>query len=68
MAKGWTERQREQSTHRGRRLLPMPVSRTLLALTAKNWFTGPATEPAARLSEESCAGEPHAGICEGGTR
>jgi len=68
MAKGWAERQRKQSTHRGRRLLPVPVQRTLLASKAKFWFNGADTEPSARLSEEPCAGKPHAGICEGGAR
>ena len=68
MAKGWAERQREQSTHRGRRLLPSAVSRTLLALATKFWLIGSGTESSARLSEEPCAGKPHAGICEGGAR
>ena len=68
MAKGRAERQRKHSTHRGRGLLPIPVSRTLLAIVAKIWFTDPDTVPSARLSEEPCAGKPHAGICEGGTR
>ncbi|MEZ5329684.1 MAG: hypothetical protein R3F19_31945 [Verrucomicrobiales bacterium] len=68
MAKGWAERQREHSTHHGRGLLPVTVSRTLLALEAKVWFIESDTEPSARLSEEPCAGKPHAGICEGGTR
>jgi hypothetical protein len=68
MAKGRAERQREHSTHRGRRLLPIPVPRTLLAKKATIWFNESDTEPSARLSEEPCAGEPHAGICEGGTR
>ena len=68
MAKGWAEGQREQSTHRGRRLLLIPVQSTLLALAAKNWLIGSDIEPSARLSEEPCAGKPHAGICEGGAR
>ena len=68
MAKGWAGRQREHSTHRGRRLLPIPVPRTLLASKATVWFNESDTEPSARLSEEPCAGKPHAGICEGGTR
>ena len=68
MAKGWAERQREQSTHRGRRLLPSPVSSSLLALAADIWFIASDARPSARLSEEPCAGKPHAGICEGGTR
>ncbi len=68
MAKGWAERQSEQSTHRGRRLLLSPVSRTLLALATKFWLIGSGTESSARLSEEPCAGKPHAGICEGGAR
>jgi hypothetical protein len=67
MAKGWAERQREQSTHRGRGLLPITVSRTLLALAAGIWFVESDARPNARHSEEPCAGKPHAGICEGGT-
>jgi hypothetical protein len=67
-AKGWAERQREHSTHRGRRLLPNPVSSSLLALVADIWFTESDAQPIARLSEEPCARKPHAGICEGGTR
>ena len=68
MAKGWAERQREHSTHRGRRMLPIPVSRTLLAIAADVRFNELDAEPSARLSEEPCAGKPHAGICEGGAR
>ncbi len=68
MAKEWAERQRKQSTHRGRRLLPIPVSSTLLAMGANIWFNGSDARPNARHSEEPCAGKPHAGICEGGTR
>ena len=68
MAKGWAERQREQSTHRGRRMLPIPVSSTLLAIAADIWFIGSSARPSARHSEEPCAGKPHAGICEGGAR
>ena len=68
MAKEWAERQREHSTHRGRRMLPNPVSSTLLALAADIWFNEPDAEPSARPSEELGAGKPHAGICEGGTR
>ena len=67
-AKGWAERQSEQSTHHGKRMLPIPVSRTLLALAADVWFNESDTMPIARLSEEPCAGKPHAGICEGGAR
>jgi len=52
----------------GRRLLPIPVSRTLLAFEADIWFSELDAEPSARLSEEPCAGKPHAGICEGGAR
>ncbi len=68
MAKGWAERQREQSTHRGRRLLPNPVSSPLLALASGIWFIESDARPSARLSEEPCAGKPRAGICEGATR
>ena len=68
MAKGWAEGQREQSTHRGRGMLPATVSRTLLVIVARFRFIGSETAPGARLSEEPCAGKPHAGICEGGTR
>ena len=68
MAKGWAERQSEHSTHCGTRALPIPVSSTLLALAAKVRFSEPDAKPSARLSEEPCAGKPHAGICEGGAR
>ena len=68
MAKEWAERQREHSTHRGRRMLPVSVSSTLLAIVADIWFTRSDAKPSARLSEEPCAGKPHAGICEGGAR
>jgi hypothetical protein len=68
MAKEWAERQSEQSTHRGRRMLPVPVPSTLLAIEAWIWFIGPDAKPTARHSEEPCAGKPHAGICEGGAR
>jgi hypothetical protein len=68
MAKGWAERQREHSTHRGRRILPVAVSSTLLAMAARIRLNEPDAEPSARLSEEPYAGKPHAGICEGGTR
>ena len=67
-AKGRAGGQREHSTHRGRGLRPIPVSRTLLATWAELGFIEPDAEPRARLSEEPCAGKPHAGICEGGTR
>ena len=65
MAKGWAGRQREHSTHRGKRMLPTPVSRTLLAFVAGVGFNESDAEPSARLSEEPGAGKPHAGICEG---
>ena len=68
MAKGRAERQRKQSTPRGRGLLPSSVSRTLLAMRARIWFSELDAKLCARLSEEPCAGKPHAGICEGGTR
>jgi hypothetical protein len=68
MAKGWAERQREHSTHLGRRLLPFEVSSTLLAIAAGLCFDEADARPSARLSEEPGAGKPHAGICEGGTR
>ena len=68
MAKGWAERQREHSTHLGRRLLPVEVSSTLLAIVAGHCFDEADAKPSARLSEEPGAGKPHAGICEGGTR
>ena len=68
MAKGWAEGQRKQSTHHGTRNLPVPVSRTLLAIGVNGGFYEPAAGPAARLSEEPCAGKPHAGICEGAAR
>ena len=67
-AKGWAERQRKHSTHRGRGLLPSSVSSTLLAIVAEHWFNELDAEPSARFSEEPCAGKPHAGICEGGAR
>jgi hypothetical protein len=66
MAKGRAERQREHSTHRGRRLLPATVHSTLLAIVADIWFIESDAQPSARLSEEPCARKPHAGICEGG--
>ena len=62
MAKGWAERQSEQSTHCGRGLLPRSVSSSLLALAAENWFIDPDALSNARLSEEPCAGKSHAGI------
>ncbi len=68
MAKEWAERQREHSTHRGRRMLPIPVSSTLLAMAADIWFNELDARPNARLFEEPCAGKPHAGICEGDAR
>jgi hypothetical protein len=68
MAKGWAERQRKQSTHHGTRILPLPVSRTLLAIGVNGWFIEPDAGPAARHSEEPGAGKLHAGICEGGAR
>ena len=68
MAKGWAGRQREHSTHLGRRLLPLQVSRTLLAIGDWLCFTEADAKPSARFSEEPGAGKPHAGICEGGTR
>ena len=68
MAKGWAERQREQSTHCGRRMLSISVSSSLLALAVGIWSIGSDARPSARLSEEPCAGKPHAGICEGGAR
>jgi hypothetical protein len=68
MAKGWAGRQREQSTHHGNGMLPVTVSSTLLALVVRRWFNELDTKPSARLSEEPCAGKPHAGICEGGAR
>ena len=67
-AKGWAERQSKQSTHCEKGMLSIPVSRTLLALGRGATKLIVATEPSARLSEEPCAGKPHAGICEGGAR
>ena len=68
MAKGRAGRQSKHSTHHGRRLLPITVSSTLLAMAVENWFNELVTLPSARLPEEPCAGKSHAGICEGGTR
>ena len=68
IAKGRAERQREHSTHLGKRLLPAKVPSTLLAIEAGIWFNEPDAQLAARLSEEPGAGKPHAGICEGGAR
>ena len=68
MAKRWAEGQRKRSTHHGTRILPLPMSRTLLAIVADRWFSESGAGLVARLSEEPCAGQPHAGICEGGAR
>jgi hypothetical protein len=68
MAKGWAERQSEQRTDPGRRMLPIRVSSSLLAFGVGVSSIGRDADPVARLSEEPCAGKPHAGICEGGTR
>lgn len=67
-AKGWAERQREQSTHDGKGLFPKTVSRSLLALVGRFGYSVSKPCPFARLSEEPCAGKSHAGICEGGAR
>jgi len=67
-AKGWAERQREQSTHDGKGLFPKNVSRSLLALVGRFEYSVLKPCPFARLSEEPCAGKSHAGICEGGAR
>jgi len=68
VAKGWAERYRKQRTHGGRRMLPIPVSSYLLALGFRFDTLCLNRCPCARLSEEPCAGNPHAGICEGGAR
>ncbi|CAN5272883.1 hypothetical protein BH23VER1_BH23VER1_29010 [soil metagenome] len=65
MAKGWAEEQSEQSAHHGTRILPLPVSSSLLAIAARRWFIGSDAVPTARPFEEPCAGKPHR-ICEGG--
>ncbi len=66
LAKGEAEGQREQSTHRGGRLFPIPVPSTLLVIGVGVWFIKLDAKPGAHLSEEPGAGKPHAGICEGG--
>ena len=67
-AKGRAEGHSKQSTHHGTRILPLLVSSTLLVIVVDGWFFEPDAGLVARLSEEPCAGKPHAGICEGGTR
>ncbi len=66
-AKGWAEGQREHRTDPGIRMIPPRVSSSLLAFGVRILSIGKDAGPATRLSEEPCAGKPHAGICEGGT-
>ena len=66
-AKGRAGKQRKQSTHHGTRILPDTVSSSLLAMGTGVWHHVPALVPCARFPEEPGAGNPHAGICEGGT-
>lgn len=65
-AKGWAERQSKQRTDPGKRLFPLRVSSSLLALGTRIVSTGYDASPTARLSEEPYAGKSHVGICEGG--
>ena len=56
MAKEWAGKQRKHSTHLGRRLLPLQVSRTLLAIGDWLCFIEADAKPSARFSEEPGAG------------
>ena len=64
-AKGWAERQSEQSTHVGKGLFPSNVSRSLFASGLCGVTLCATSSSSARLSEEPIAGKPHDGICEG---
>ena len=68
MGKGRAEKQREQSTHGGIGLIPVPVSSSLLAIGNRFGHDVDDAGSIARFSEEPGAGKPHAGICEGGAR
>ncbi|MDF1816371.1 MAG: hypothetical protein P1V20_29495 [Verrucomicrobiales bacterium] len=65
LAKGWAEGQSEHSTHVGKGLFPLDVSRSLFAFETKVTTLGESPGLHARLSEEPIAGKPHDGICEG---
>lgn len=64
-AKEWAERYRKQRTHGGRGMLLRTVSSYLVALGCRFDRLYLNRRPYARLSEDPCAGKPHAGICEG---